>query len=698
MDGLTVDKSSQATIVATSDSTVDVRLVADTSLTEGSIRTSGTTPNLGFYVGGTKYANISDGGDISFYEDTGTTPKLFWDASAESLGIGTTTPARLVDLKDSSNVDGARLRLRSAIGIDTVPTIGSVEFYSEDNSTNSSGIVGSIDVEGIGTWNGASNNAAMTFNLIQGLAGTTSPIEAMRIDSAGNVGIGTSSVSALLHLRDGSTEDVSGSKIRMDLSGTNPYWEVQARNGGSAANRQLGFYTSATSGDVLTLTQAGNVGIGTSSPSAKCLELQPPAQITDFSSNILNIGGQEADDAVGTKSGIGFGYTSTSIPAAPATIGFETINTSGGTYGDLYFATRATTGTEQPTERMRIDSAGNIRLTGTAPNSEDNISTINFFNSSSGINLASITGKRTAGGTNYGSLIFNTTSSGTAAERMRIDSSGNLLVGTTVANPAGSNSVGVGISSGSYGGFIGVTRDGNTPVEINRKTSDGNLITLRKDGTSVGSIGSAYNEMYIGSGATGLYFNDTSKIIHTIDTVTLSGSSTDGTVDLGYSGTRFKDLYLSGGVYLGGTGAANKLDDYEEGTWTPTLTTSNGGTVGLQYAKGRYTKVGNLVHVSVNIRRDATALSGTDGFLRISAPFTSASSEASHRAGASCVYQTVTLNGILVARMQANMPYFNLQKETNGVLNTSITAADLSNGAPASSSGYVQVAFSYLSV
>ena len=32
---------------------------------------------------------------------------------------------------------------------------------------------------------------------------------------------------------------------------------------------------------------------------------------------------------------------------------------------------------------------------------------------------------------------------------------------------------------------------------------------------------------------------------------------------------RFKDLYLSGGVYLGGTGSANQLDDYEEGTWTP---------------------------------------------------------------------------------------------------------------------------------
>jgi len=34
-------------------------------------------------------ASFSENGDISFYEDTGTTPKLFWDASAESLGIGT---------------------------------------------------------------------------------------------------------------------------------------------------------------------------------------------------------------------------------------------------------------------------------------------------------------------------------------------------------------------------------------------------------------------------------------------------------------------------------------------------------------------------------------------------------------------------------------------------------------------------------
>jgi hypothetical protein len=38
-------------------------------------------------------------GDISFYEDTGTTAKLFWDASAERLGIGTSSPQKTLDVK-----------------------------------------------------------------------------------------------------------------------------------------------------------------------------------------------------------------------------------------------------------------------------------------------------------------------------------------------------------------------------------------------------------------------------------------------------------------------------------------------------------------------------------------------------------------------------------------------------------------------
>jgi hypothetical protein len=50
-----------------------------------------------FVDGGTTRASFANGGDISFYEDTGTTAKLFWDASAESLGIGTSTERMRID-------------------------------------------------------------------------------------------------------------------------------------------------------------------------------------------------------------------------------------------------------------------------------------------------------------------------------------------------------------------------------------------------------------------------------------------------------------------------------------------------------------------------------------------------------------------------------------------------------------------------
>jgi hypothetical protein len=41
---------------------------------------------------------VDDSGDISFYDDTGSTQALFWDASTERLGIGTTSPNYLLDV------------------------------------------------------------------------------------------------------------------------------------------------------------------------------------------------------------------------------------------------------------------------------------------------------------------------------------------------------------------------------------------------------------------------------------------------------------------------------------------------------------------------------------------------------------------------------------------------------------------------
>jgi hypothetical protein len=59
------------------------------------------------------------------------------------------------------------------------------------------------------------------------------------------------------------------------------------------------------------------------------------------------------------------------------------------------------------------------------------------------------------------------------------------------------------------------------------------------------------------------------------------------------------DLTLSGGVYLGGTGSANLLDDYEEGTYTPAFAN---GTFTYSVQAGFYTKVGRIVHFSINLQ------------------------------------------------------------------------------------------------
>jgi len=86
------------------------------------------------------------------------------------------------------------------------------------------------------------------------------------------------------------------------------------------------------------------------------------------------------------------------------------------------------------------------------------------------------------------------------------------------------------------------------------------------------------------------------------------------TLDL--SGKTITNMNPSG-VYLGGTGAANYLDDYEEGTWTPTVS-SGVATV----TDGSYTKIGRQVTVNVGLRGFSDYTSATQ--VRISLPFTPA--------------------------------------------------------------------------
>ena len=69
-------------------------------------------------------------------------------------------------------------------------------------------------------------------------------------------------------------------------------------------------------------------------------------------------------------------------------------------------------------------------------------------------------------------------------------------------------------------------------------------------------------------------------------------------------------LTADSGIYLGGTGAANYLDDYEEGTWTPVLV---GGTTTTYTSQiGKYTKIGQLVHLYFDIHINAVGNGSTN--------------------------------------------------------------------------------------
>lgn len=176
-------------------------------------------------------------------------------------------------------------------------------------------------------------------------------------------------------------------------------------------------------------------------------------------------------------------------------------------------------------------------------------------------------------------------------ERARIDSSGNLLVGTTDTTVY-NNSTGSGAMLGANGQIQLAST--STPVYLNRQGTNGDIAHFRKDGLPVGSIGNLGTRMYIdGSGVSGINFSSGALIPRN------NGLASDNIINIGGASNRFKDLYLSGGVYLGGTGAANKLDDYEEGTWTPVL--QSGTNITYTTQNGRYRKVGSIVNCTAEI-------------------------------------------------------------------------------------------------
>ena len=356
-----------------------VTLLADSSGALGSVTSvnaSGGTTGLTFSGGPiTSSGTLTLGGTLA--------------VANGGTGVTTSTGTGSVVLSNSPTLVTPTLGVASATSIATGKgTVGSVA-YGFTANTNT------------GMWSPSADAIAFS----------TAGSERLRVTSAGNVGIGLTSPQLSLSIGNGgganpatsgSTQSAGGI-ARIGSSGVATL-DIGTTSAGSAWLQATNVTDLATNYSLLLNPNGGNVGIGTTSPAQK-----------------LNV--------------IGDIQLSRSTTASDAAINFGSNNNnyiySGNSSNIMAFQVNAT-------ERMRIDSSGNVGIGTSAPAQKLHVATT-AAPSGTTQSFLRLTGDATFGADFGGGLIqgvgpiatISTVNSGTATERMRIDSSGNVGIGIT---------------------------------------------------------------------------------------------------------------------------------------------------------------------------------------------------------------------------------------------------------------------------
>jgi hypothetical protein len=386
---------------------------------------------------------------------TSGTQRLVIDSSGQ-IGIGTSSPARNCEIAGgASGAETILLQLRSNF---TANNTSSVLRFG--NSTASDTVTGSSEIVGAR----GSTGSSLAFRTQSG----ASLNEALRIDSSGNVGIGTTSPRALVDFGPGSgdgtlsqtlsqyqavfeapqgTGDI-GRNIAFATTTTGISAAINAADEGGASATGIAFATG-TAGSIserLRIDRNGNVGIGTTSP-GDYLASAHQLVISDAASTGLTIATPTSSSGT-----IAFADGTGAADNARGLIRY------GHSDNSLQFSTNAA-------ERMRIDSSGRL-LVGASSASLSN--SLVEIEGSSNANFLSILNNSAsdADGNRYSKLLFRGTHSGggqatlcsvqsahdgsandekgrltlhtndgndsdAPTERMRIDSSGNVGIGVT---------------------------------------------------------------------------------------------------------------------------------------------------------------------------------------------------------------------------------------------------------------------------
>ena len=407
-----------------------------------------------------------------------------------NVGIGTTSPAVKLHIQGVANGTDGKLYITE--------DVSNGSFFKYDGATNR-GSLGGLSTGGEGMvidW-------SRTGSEIRLLTGNN---ERMRIDSDGNVGIGTTSPDSIveilgnnpiLTIRDSDTStSTATSTIRFAESNANDslgnYWDV----GYSPVNLLNFDFNGSTK---MTINSSGNVGIGTTSPSAKL-------DVTGSYGNIIKaVSGSQSittsfvapstgsglNNIISTAGEFNIG-TSDAQPFSLATSSISRVSIlSGGNVG---------IGTTSPGYKLEVVGNANITSTsGTTLKIEAKNPTafndpkIEFvtWNEASGSSSGKI--QLTSGAFNNNDMAFFTETNNSVTEKMRIRSGGNVGIGIT--SPQAKLNVNGGIkiegtSSLSFGGSSSIpawaiNSSGNDLIIDDQATTSGSVLFNNNEGVAL---------------------------------------------------------------------------------------------------------------------------------------------------------------------------------------------------------------------
>jgi hypothetical protein len=246
----------------------------------------------------------------------------------------------------------------------------------------------------------------------------------------------------------------------------------------------------------------------------------------------------------------------------------------------------------------------------------------------------------------------NVTFSGTATM------GGSVLVGTTQNNPT-SSGVNVAGQEFSTTGGVRSTVASNASATFNRKTDDGPVILVRKDGETKGSVATISDDLTIFSTTAshvGLRFGNTR-----LQPTDNAGATTDGVSDLGFSNSRFKEGFFSSDLNI-----INPSED-ERGL---SITDQQDGGQNLKFLYNASSNVGRVINDNV----DELRFNGAQGAMINTPSFsTYATSDVSTATGANKILFPVQLTDTAGGNYNTSTSAFTAPHDGTYFFSTSIT-------------------------